>query len=85
MRSRPTASRLPCAHPTLTAALASLRPECLTAPRLAASQVRDSWLRAGGVLAVNLIAFVDGPHVDLAVNVVRTLRSVFTYVQVVLS
>ena len=45
-------------------------------------QVRESWLHEGGVLAVNLLAFVHGPHIALAVNVARTLRAVFTHVQV---
>ena len=45
-------------------------------------QLRESWLRPGGVLAVNLLAFVHGPHIALAVNVARTLRAVFAHVQV---
>ena len=45
------------------------------------ARVHDAWLRDGGVLAVNLVAFVDGPHVQLTVDVVRTLRSVFGHVE----
>lgn len=44
-------------------------------------QVRSNVLRPNGTMALNLVAFSDGPHVGLAVNVVRTLRSVFGHVQ----
>lgn len=43
--------------------------------------LRQSWLRSGGVLAVNLVAYVDGPHLSLAVRVVRTIRHVFEHVR----
>ena len=35
-------------------------------------QVRSNVLRPNGTMALNLVAFSDGPHVGLAVNVVRT-------------
>ena len=46
------------------------------------SRVRDVWLRDGGVLAINLVAFIDGPYIKLAVDVVRTLREAFDHVAV---
>ena len=43
-------------------------------------QVRSRVLATNGTLAVNLLAFAEGPHAALAVNVVRTLCSVFDHV-----
>ena len=49
--------------------------EMLTTESLGA--LKRAWLRSGGTLVVNVVAFYAGPHVALARDVVRTLRSVF--------
>jgi spermidine synthase len=36
--------------------------------------LRERWLRPGGVLAVNIVALLDGPHAALAVSVVSEPR-----------
>ena len=46
------------------------------------ARLKAGWLREGGVLAVNVVAFAGGPHVGLARDVVCTLRSVFAHVAV---
>ena len=53
--------------------------EMLTADSLA--QLKRAWLQPGGALVVNVVAFYTGPHVALARDVVRTLRSVFGHVR----
>lgn len=45
------------------------------------SHVRSSWLHDGGVLAINLVAFIDGPHTGLALRVLATMRSLFNHVR----
>jgi hypothetical protein len=51
----------------------------LTADSL--GQLKRAWLRPGGALVLNVVAFYTGPHVALARDVVRTLRSVFDHVR----
>lgn len=46
------------------------------------ARIRDAWLREGGVLAINLVAFAEGPHAALARDVARTLASVYASVRV---
>ena len=45
------------------------------------SRLRREWLRPNGTLAINLVAFADGPHASLAIRVVRTLRAAFDHVR----
>ena len=53
--------------------------EMLTSESLGA--LKRTWLRGeGGVMVVNVMAFFTGPHVALARDVVRTVRSVFAHV-----
>ena len=53
--------------------------EMLTSDSL--GQLKRAWLQPGGALVVNVVAFYTGPHVALARDVVRTLRSVFGHVR----
>ncbi len=45
-------------------------------------RVKSGWLRASGVLALNIVAYRTGPHSMLARSAVRTLREAFSNVQV---
>ncbi|CAI5733933.1 unnamed protein product [Hyaloperonospora brassicae] len=44
-------------------------------------QVRENWLTLNGVLVMNFVGYVHGPHAVVPKSIYRTLQSVFKYVK----